>query len=200
MDPTFNQEGFTRELNSIEYVRKVEGGSQYVCIFSENRPRYEPLALARLYPQIRFRFPELNRIAFEMVGGKIELIGGCDWTFSQPIDLVIPKQHHTCWFIYNEKSVDSCLQSLMMSLETWIFPFLSEYSSIESLTAAYAKKDPRYVWSRPLCIFVTAALIHSGELNKASEVLETKFGRPGVRKQYAMAFDYVSNLKSSGEY
>jgi len=42
-------------------------------------------------------------------------------------------------------------------------------------------------------------LIHGGQLKKAAEVLETKFGRPGVRLQYGMAFDYVTNLESSGK-
>jgi hypothetical protein len=199
LDPVFKQLGFTREMNSVEYIRKLVDGEQRVCIFSEHKPNYEPLAWARLYPQIRLSFPAVNRIASDLVGGQTALIGGGDWTFSQPIDLVIPKQHHKCWFIYDEHSVESCMQSLLQSLQTWILSFLNEYTSIESLTIAYANKDPRFVWSRALCVFVTAALIHGGQLKKAAEVLETKFGRPGVRLQYGMAFDYVTNLEASGK-
>jgi hypothetical protein len=199
LDPALERFGFQRHRRSVEYVRPVPDGEQRLCFFSENRPSDEPLAWARLHPQIRLSFAEVNRIACELVGGQTGWIAGGDWTFTAPVDLVIPREFFTRWFIGDDRSIDSCLQSIWVSLETWIMPFLDEYSSIESFTVAYENADQRFVWSHPLCLFVTAALIQQGQIQKAAAVLETKMGKPGVRARYAMAFDYVDKLNCNGQ-
>jgi hypothetical protein len=161
-------------------------------MYFEFKPSYQADANSRLYPQIKAVFPELNQVAFDMVGHVALLIGDPEISFSQPIDFVIPKDRHIAWYTYGRESLFECVKSIKNSLETWVIPFMDEYTTASSLMAAYEKRDERFGWQRPFYIYVAAAYILSDQPEKARQVLESQFGKAGPRRKYAKAFEFVA--------
>jgi hypothetical protein len=191
-DPMLAGYGFARKKNSVEYQRPCEDGEQFLRMHCEFKPSYNPTADGRIYPYLRVVFPALNRLALEMVGHVALLIGDPSVTFSQPIDLAIPKRYHGRWYTIGRDSVLECVRSIKSSLERWVLRFLDEYRTVCSLTAAYEKHDERLEWQRHFYIYVAAAYVEMGQVMQAMQVLEERFGKAGLRRKYAKAFEYVA--------
>jgi hypothetical protein len=130
-----------------------------------------------------------------MVGGQHGVIGSSDITLWQPLDFVVPKNAHVYWFTYGqEDDYVLCVRSIKGYIEKWIIPLLDVYSNVESLANYFETKDERIHPQRHFYIYVAAVFILLNQPMKAMEVLETKFGKPGARREYAKAFEYVENL------
>jgi hypothetical protein len=142
------------------------------------------------------KFPEVNRVASELVGGNTSLIGGSpDITLAQPMDFVVPKNAHVYWFTYGQKDdYVLCVRSIKGYIDKWVVPFLNEYTTVNSLANYFETRDVRIPAQRHFYIYLTAAFILLEQPTNALNVLETKFGRSSARREYSKAFDYVENL------
>lgn len=199
LDTCLTQHGFGRRTNSLDYSRRCAAGQQFLRMGFQFRPEYQPGADAHIYPDLLLVFPELNRLALRIVDGRKALLGDPDITLSQPIDIAIPKDRHIRWFTCGRDSVFQCVRSIRASVTTWTIPFLDEYATLESLIRGYEEDDNRLLIDRPFCIYVAGAYVLLNQPSEAMHVLETEFGRPGARRQYAKAFEYVGSLLASNE-
>lgn len=197
LDDVLAASSFARRANSLDYTRTCKDGKQKLRMVFTYKPKYQPGASGHIYPQITVVLPELNELAIEMVGGNQRLIGDPNITFSQPIDMVIPKEHHLRWFTTGPATFGECVASIRSSLDTWIVPFLDEYTTIESITTAYESGDDRIMMQRHFYIYIAAAYILQQKPELAKQVLEDKLGRAGPRREYAQAFEYVSGQSAN---
>jgi hypothetical protein len=188
--------GFCRERDSLEYVRSCGAGEQILEMDLVIEPHTDLRANAQIYPWLQLRFPEVNRIALEMVAGDAWLIGGhANITLRQPLDFVIPKNAHVNWYIYSqEEDYILCARSMQGYIEKWILPFLNEYATVDSLANYYMAKDERIPAQRHFYVYVAAAFVLLKQPIRAMEVLESKFGKAAPRRDYASAFAYVAKL------
>jgi len=195
LDPYLKLHGFKRGDNSLDYIRGCEGGEQLLQMHFTFRPTLDSRADLHLHPTLRLQFPEVNRIASEMVGGQLGAIGTTDITFAQPLEFAVPKACRVNWLTYGqEDDYVLSVRSIQGYIEKWIIPFLDEYTSINSLANYFETKDERIPAQRHFYVFVAAAYILLSQPAKAMEVLESKFGKAGPRRDYAKAFEYVKRL------
>lgn len=82
--------------------------------------------------------------------------------------------------------------SIREFIRSWTLPFLNEYSSVEAITRGYERKDERLERDRRFVVFVAAAYILLGQPLKAMQVLEETFRRPGAKRLYGKAFEFVA--------
>ena len=99
------------------------------------------------------------------------------------------------WFTYGrEDDYVLCVRSIQGYIEKWIMPFLDDYASVNSLANYFEIKDERIPAQRHFYIYVAAAFILLQQPAKSMQVLESKFGKAGPRRDYAKAFKYVEDL------
>jgi hypothetical protein len=195
LDPYLEANGFNRGDNSLDYVRRCEDGQQLLQMHFTFKPTLDSRADLRIHPTLRLKFPEVNRIASEMVGGQHGVIGTTDITLAQPLEFAVPKECRVYWFTYGrEEDYVLCVRSIQGYIEKWIIPFLDKYRTIESLANYFEMKDDRIPAQQHFYIYVAAAYILLRQPDKAMEVLESKFGKAGPRRDYARAFEYVESL------
>lgn len=195
LDPYMKAYGFNRRTQSFDYVRTCDAGRQILTMGFVYKPRLDPRANAQIYPELVLCFPEVNQIASGMAGGVHGVTGTADATLWQPMDFVIPKHAHARWFIYDgEDDCVHCIRSIKGYIKEWIIPFLDSYTTVDSLATFYEDGDDRIHPQRHFYIYVAAAYVLLNKPAKAMEVLESKFGRPGARREYAKAYEYLDNL------
>ena len=195
LDPYLEAGGFTRGKNSLDYIRSCEGGEQVLQMHFTFKPTLDSRANAHIYPWLRLKFPDVNQIASEMVGGQHGVIGTSDITLAEPMEFAVPKDCRVLWFTYGrDEDYVLCVRSIQGYIEKWVIPFLDEYTTVKSLTDYYETKDERIRAGRHFYIYVAAAYILLRQPAKAMEVLESRFGKAGPRRDYARAFEYVACL------
>ena len=194
LDPFMAGHDFARRKNSIQYVRRFPDCKQVLRVDVDIRPKYHAGARARIYPWLELRFPEVNRIALEMVGGQHPMISSGDITVSQPMEIVVPKECHVRWFLYQgAMDIVLCVRSIQGYIEKWVMPFLNECHTVDEFTKFYEANDERVLKSQELNIRTAAAYVVLGQPTKALQVLESKLGKAGPRREYAKAFEYVQS-------
>jgi hypothetical protein len=198
LDPFLAEHEFVRPEGSVDYRRRCKDGDQFLRMLFEFRPKHHPGADSHIYPITKVVFPQLNRVAFDMVDHVPLLIGDPEITFSQPIDFAIPKEDHIRWYAHGREGTVECVRSIKRSLRAWVLPFLDEYTTIASLASAYEKHDERFGWQRPFYIYIAATYVILGQPEKAREVLEDRLGKTGVRRKYGKAFEFIA-ARAEGE-
>lgn len=197
LDPVLEREHFTRPPNSIEYVRCVESGTQHIAFVFDINPRYAAGALAHLLPQVRFVFPDLNDRVLEMMGEMQSLGGRNGFTISEQCQNVAPRavrSQATEWYIRDSDGGRPQIAAAISFITSYTLDFLRTYTSVSDLVRGYAEQDDRLPHNRRFFVFVVAAYTILNRPREAMAVLENKFGKPALRRQYARAFDYVSKL------
>lgn len=183
---------FSRRSNSITYSRKCESGKQNIRMNVAFNPQYQTRATSHIYPYIELCFIELNQLAQKMLESDFWLSNNPpEFTISQPIDFVIPKEHHMYWYTYELESIMACVKSIKLSIERWVIPFLNQYTNVDSITSAYESKDERLVMQKYFYVYVAAAYLLLGQPESAMQVLEGNLGQRGPRRDFAKAFEYV---------
>jgi hypothetical protein len=195
LDPYLAAENLCRSGNSLDYRRQVDTGIQHFELIFDLKPRYEPQALAHLLPRIRLVYPKLNQRVLDMMGNMPSLEDENGITFSQqlqnaaPRNVRIPALH---WFIYDVESAHNHVSSIREYLKQWGIPFLNKYSTLAAIIDGYEQKDECLLYDRRFLLFIVAAYTILGQSSKAMQILESKFGKPMLRREYAKAFEYVS--------
>ncbi|MEQ9407594.1 MAG: hypothetical protein RIK87_07690 [Fuerstiella sp.] len=196
-DSTFESAGFKRRANSLRYDRKLESCTQSVEVCLEHTPRDNPNAAAAVYPWLTVSIPEVDAIAREMTGRDESLLSSAASTLHQPIELVSPKGKGARWYIYQPDSVVTAVNEFRDFSKEWVFPFLDEYSTAGGVVALHRASDERVLHDQDQFLRVVAAMIHSGAIDSANETLESKFGRPAMRRRFAPVFEFVANSSSA---
>jgi hypothetical protein len=136
-----------------------------------------------------------------MTGGDPNLIGLGDPSLvlrHQLQNLAPKEQHHraTKWFLRTQEDVPSIVAQIADFAEAWVLPFMHEYVDTASLAGGYDGGDERLRLGHRFYLYVTAANIILGKVERGRAILEEWFGRPGPRRQYAKVFAYVDGLGS----
>jgi len=196
LDDTLVREGFSRAENSLQYSRTVDAGHQFLIVHFDFNPSSDPRAIALLLPLVRFVFPELNQRVLDVMGEMTTLESANGVTVNEQIVNAAPHDVRidTRWYIYDHESALTSLAAIREFIEQWTIPFLNRYTSIAALVEGFEQQDECLPQDRRFLLFIVAAHTLLNQSAKAMEVLESKFGRPGARREYARAFEYVENL------
>ena len=195
LDTYLQENGFRRSEKSLRYIRTCSECKQELRMEFVYKPTLDTDATARIYPSLLLRFPGVNKIASEMVGGIHGAVGRTDITLGQPLEFSVPKECRVRWFIYGqEQDYVLCVRSIQGYLGEWIIPFLDDFTTVNTLAEYFVTNDDRIPAPWQFYIYVASAYILLGQPSKAMEVLEAKYGQKGPRRDYAKAFEYVGKL------
>jgi hypothetical protein len=196
LDVSLAKEGFGRAETSLEYSRAVEAGHQLLIMHFDLNPSSDPRAVALLLPLVRYIFPELNQRMLDMMGEMTTLETANGVTINEQIVNAAPRDVRagTWWFIYDHETALTSLAAIREFIKRWTLPFLNRYTTVEALTQGFEQQDECLPQDRRFWLFIVAAYTLLNQPEKAMQVLESKFGRQGARRQYAKAFEYVENL------
>lgn len=196
LDDTLVMEGFSRAENSLQYSRTIDAGHQFLIVHFDLNPSSDPRAIALLLPLVRFVFPELNQRVLNMMGDMKTLDNANGVTINEQIVNAAPRDVRagTWWFIYEHETALTSLAAIKDFIERWTLPFLNRYTTVEALTQGFEQQDECLPQDRRFWLFMVAAYTLLNQPEKATQVLESKFGRPGARREYTKAFEYVENL------
>lgn len=190
-DAQFQVSNFRRRPNSLVYKRKLPGCIQAVDVQIEHGPRDNRNAAAAIYPYLTVKIPVVDRVVPEMVEGGPAVVSSNVATLHQPIDFVSPKGILGHWFIYQPDSVIEVVREFSAFSSKWVFPFMEEFTSAEDMVTMHRTGDQRVTHDRGQRLRTTAAMVSCGKNDEALQLLETNFGRPGMRRRYAAVFRYV---------
>jgi len=198
-DDCLESHSFSRRVNSLQYTRLVDAGTQSLTMYFDLNPSTDPRAHMLLLPQIRFVFPVLNQRMLDMqdkMGDTPILDDVNGLTLNHQIFNAAPREVRagTWWYIYDNDSASACLTAILDFAQRWSFPFLNKYTTIAALTEGFEQQDECLPHNRRFLLFIVSAYTLLDQPAKAMKLLESKFGRPGPRRQYAKAFKYVGNL------
>ena len=117
-------------------------------------------------------------------------------TLSQPIELVAPNIHQKRVLVTGEEEFIAAGDFIRDFIERWVIKFLNEYTSPQDIINGYEKGDSRPFSQEDWYLYVTAAYVVLNRINDAYKVLNDRYYRPGSRKRYAKAFEYVEKLRN----
>lgn len=196
IDPLCDTQNLKRSKNSTVYKRNIQSATQYIEMNMFVKPKYAPDSIAHIYPWVKIEIPEVNVHANNMVKDKILLANTPQITIRQPIDTLLPKEYQSRWLISGEKETIELGNEIWEVFSKWVFVFLDDYDSAEGIVRGYEKQDKRPLLSEKWILYITASYIAIGNIEKAEQTLNDNFSRPGLRKKYESAFEYVLKLKS----
>lgn len=196
LDSALVSAGFSRREGSLTYERKLPEIVQRFNLVFDVNPRYEPQAVAHLLPQVVFESAILGDMVEQMERGGPSLVpGAVNLVLRHQLQNLAPKgeprQRGSRWFIHDEADALSLIVGIGDFSRDYVLPFLDQYRDIAALAQGFGAGDERLRMDRRLYLYMVAAFVHANLPEKALGVLEEVFGRPGPRKQYARAFEYV---------
>jgi hypothetical protein len=194
LDGLLGAHAFERGPRSLKYIRRHGAAVQEVEFCFQYRPRYEPGAAAHVLPWVAIKISEVSQIALAMVQVPALLSGTPLFVLRQPLDIVIPKHLHARWFFSDEPTARHAIRSIRESLAAFGVPFLDSLASSSGLVRAFETADDRVLKQQHWYIYVAAAYIVLGSVDKARAVLNDKLGNMVARQRFATAFDYVERL------
>lgn len=187
--------GFSRRDDSLTYVRQLPEILQRFKLVFDVNPKYEPQAVAHLLPQVVFESPILGDIVRQMEGDSSMVPEIVNLVLRHQLQNLAPKgeqrQRGSRWFLHDEADAVSLISDIGGFTGAYVLPFLNQYRDIASLAQGFGAGDERLRMDRRLYLYMAAAFVHANLPDKALGVLQEVFGRPGPRKQYARAFEYV---------
>jgi hypothetical protein len=196
LDDTLVREDFSRAENSLQYSRTVDAGHQFLIVHFDFNPSSDPKAIALLLPLVRFVYPELNQRVLDMMLDMKTLSNANGWTINEQIVNAAPRDVRagTWWFIYDHDSALKILATIREFIEQWTIPFLNKYTTVAALVDGFEQQDKCLPHDRRFWLFIIAAYTLLDQPAKAMQLLERKFGRPGAKREYARAFEYVDKM------
>lgn len=84
--------------------------------------------------------------------------------------------------------------------EEHTMPLLEELTCEKDYLALYEKKDKRIIWDDNQSLYIASAYVNNHKLKEANQVIEKRFGKPGMRKQYKEAFEFLENIEYLQDY
>jgi hypothetical protein len=189
-DAPLRELGFKRSKRSVHYKRKGINASHIIAFFADFFPPYRPGAEALILPRMHLLMPSVSERALDLVeGNEILLAARPEVIINQPIEWAAPKGHRPYWYATGPAEFQDRVRKIVVFIQTWVNPFLDDLTGPESLTKLYLQDDPRLILQQFQYIYVVAAFDILGRREQACSVLETKLGKPGLRREFAVAFE-----------
>lgn len=193
IDEVLESNGFKRRKNSFIYSRKIGITKQKIEMISFSHPSYHPGALAHVYPWLTIHFPDISEVAVQMV--EEELIDNWkDITIRQPIQIYTNSER---WILMDEIGVKSLAEDIEMFISEHTIPLLDDLRCVDDFIKFYEAQDKRLIMDDKRYLYIVSAYILQKDYINAQKVLELRFGKPGLRKRYASAFNYLENIISA---
>lgn len=181
--------GFSRRKNASVYTRKIADTTQRIMIQATSSPiNADRSIIALILPVYAITYPEVNRIAAEMLGEE------------KPRDYTLKHQVHTLskpvswWYYREEYSIDEIACEIADFFDRTVLPFLDDYASVQGFIGCYQAGDKRFPYTHGDYIFPASAYVCTGQPEKGLAVLEKHLSKPGLRRQYAKAWEYFAEV------
>ena len=191
LDPVLIPFNFRRPQRSLAYTRSFSDAKQVLALHFDNSPRYAQQTKMHLLPAVCVKMPEVARQAFEMTGDTF-LFGKTEIVISHQMQNLAPKSEHERWFVSDAVSCQIALREIAAFFPRWAEPFLRDYTSPDDLIRQYELGDTRPFQTDQLFVFIAACYLLRGQKSEAGLVLEKHLGKPGLKRKYAKAFDFVA--------
>lgn len=190
LDADFINNGFKRRKNGLIYTRKIRTTVQKIEIVFYSHPSYHDSVLAHIYPWMSVYFPEINSTAENLVD--IGYLSGWlkKFTLRQPIQIFSSTQS---WYLADNNDYERLKTEISSFLIEYTFPLLGLLKGGDNYLSLYEETDSRLIWDDQQYICVASAYINRQEYDKAYQVIEKRFGKPGLRKIYRKAFEYFQD-------
>ena len=200
MTPYLSERGFHRDGNTIRYERKITSGVQRLEFQYEIRPRYKADALVHMLPQFVLVFPEINETFANLVSTTPHLAAAAaEVTFYDQFGNVAPKDERReagHWYMSSPEDSRQCIGRVREFVRKWVMPFLDEYVDIPTLIRGCEANDSRLPHDRRFMLMICAAYISVGRPGEALKHLESHFGKPKSRREYAEVFNYIQQRQN----
>lgn len=182
-----------RRKDSQCYRRKCPEAKQSIDVSVEHLPRDNSNAAAAIYPWLKVDIPEVNEFVIEMTDGDKALLLPNAATLSQPIEFTSPKGIGARWYLYQPDSVPVVVRKFVEFSQRWVFPFLDAYCDPAGIVKLFRARDERVLTDEMQLLRVAAAMVLTGEIAAAREMLAGRFSRPGPRRRYGKVFEFLEN-------
>ena len=188
IDPWVLPHGFRRHANQPRYRRKLGTTTQRIEVSLQGRHRDHPGAVA-VYPWLEVQFPELDAVMEAMLG---EARRG---SLRQPIDVTSNKLKLGWWLVHNEADIARAAADVGQFITDWTLPFLDQYLTLNDVRDAELRIDGRVMRDRHQMLHGVSAILLTTGPTAALARLNELFGSPGLRTQYAQAFEYLEQRR-----
>lgn len=89
------------------------------------------------------------------------------------------------------KRKNACFFERIYYAFAWTINLRKDYLTL------YENKDKRIIWDNNQFLYVASAYFNDHRLKEAIQVIEERFGKPGLRKRYKQVFDFIENIECS---
>lgn len=86
---------------------------------------------------------------------------------------------------------------MLAFLKEYTMPLLEQLTCEKDYLTLYENKDKRIIWDNNQFLYVASAFFNDHRLKEAIQVIEERFGKPGLRKRYKQVFDFIENIECS---
>ena len=192
VDAKFLLHGFKRTSRSVVYGRSFKESVQCIAFYTEHNPRYAKNAEAHFVPSMCLKIESVSEIATTLVAGEIALLAGCpDIIINQPIDFAAPINSHERWLASGAEQIEQRANEIAEFTEAWVIPLFDELGTPIELINVCTRNDKRILKQHHWYVYIAAAYILLRQPLKAMNLLETKFGGKGLRRDFSVVFDSV---------
>ena len=197
LDFYFEERGFKRRKNGLIYVRKVGTTIKKIDMVFFSNPSYYQNVLAHIYPHMEILFPNVNSTAKIFASKLIPEKWLDKFTIRQPIQIYSNSED----FCLKDISNYECLkEEILAFLKEYTMPLLEQLTCEKDYLTLYENKDKRIIWDDNQFLYVASAYFNEHRLKEATQVIEKRFGKPGLRKRYKQVFDFIENIDYSDGY
>lgn len=184
-DEMMTESGFKRRNNSLIYSRTIGTTKQKLDIVCYSHPPYYAGSLLHIYPYMSVYFPEINKIAENMIAD-VETT-----TIRQPIKEKPFDSHQWILMTDAKEEVDTIAEKIRIFLKQCTIPFFDSLKTIDNYIEKYEQHDERIRVSENYFFYVASAYVIKGDYAKGLDVLDNRFKGPAIRKYHAKAFEYI---------
>lgn len=184
-DEVMIEGGFKRRGNSLNYFRTIGTTKQKLDMACFSHPPYYAGALLHIYPYMSVYFPEIHKVAENMIDNVGEV------TIWRPIKEKPFDSSQWILMTDEKEEIDDIAEKIRIFLKQYIIPLFDELKTIDDYIDKYEQNDERaYLIDERGYFYVASAYVIKGEYAKGLEVLNKRFVGPAIRKRYAKAFEY----------
>ena len=116
------------------------------------------------------------------------------FTIRQPIQIY---SSSGIFYLMDMNACESLKDQLLDFFEKNAIPLLNDVISEKDYLSLYENKDKRIIWDNNQFLYVASAYFNDHRLKEAIQVIEERFGKPGLRKRYKQVFDFIENIECS---
>lgn len=194
LDTELNIYDFKRRKNSFVFTRKINSVEQKIEIAYFSHPSYEKGALLHIYPWLSVFFPEINERAEKIMGDFYLFKSMKGKTLRQPVQFGITSE---LWTLKEINEKDELCSKIKEFLLMYTIPTLNSLTSIEEYIKMCNQSDVRLFLDDRQHLYLAVAYSLIGDYVSGLKVLEERFGKPGSRKRYDLAFQYFEKKVGS---